>query len=96
VNKVTRGVISAAAKDYYDAYASNNDGAVYASNAATTTVTAMGLQSIVWQVDSTDSVTNIVNFYTLNSSGITRYASVADPNANGTGFVLTISAFPAR
>jgi len=96
VNKVTSGVISAAATDYYDAYASNNDGAVYASNAATTTVTAMGLQSIVWQVDSTDSVTNIVNFYTLNSSGITRYASVADPNANGTAFVLTISAFPGR
>lgn len=93
VNQVSSGAISPAVSAYYDAYEHGSNTYLYGTNPGISTV---GSATGVWQSYATSSVTNIVTLYKVVGSTITPFASVSNPNANGTSFVLSISSFPTR
>jgi hypothetical protein len=96
VNRVTAGVINPAVVSFYDATV-NPDAPIYGSSLGTSTVNALGLQGVVWQVDVSAALTNTVWAYTVGVGGgpITPYARLLDPNAPGWP-VLSITAYPLR
>ena len=93
VNAVTGGVISAAQTTSFDAFENGSDTYLYGTNPG---VSTSGGTIGIWQSYATDSVTNIVTLYQLIGDTITEVGSLADPNANGTSFVLSLSSFPTR
>jgi hypothetical protein len=93
INPVTAGAINNTPNASFDAFLTTSNTYLYGTNPGISTV---GTVTGVWQSYATSSVTNIVTLYKVVGNTISVFGSMADPNANGTSFVLSISSFPGR
>lgn len=88
--------VAAGASGFIDAYTPAN-GYIYGSNVATCSNVPAAYAGAVFQSYANGSAANTMAVYAVSAAGVpSPFASVANPNAVGTSFVLSVTSFCNR